>query len=581
MTANAVVDVVSIDNLPLVQRVTGSINVYTHGAQLVSGTVAVTSANVYTSGPQAVSGTVFVTSTGSLPVTGSVSVVGPVMVSVANAALGVYDPGVQAMSGSVSTYTQGAQAVTGSVSVFTQGPQFVSGTVSVTGSVIVYTSSPQAISGSVEVYTQGPQNVSGSVSVYTQGAQLVSGTVIITSTGSLAVTGSVAIVGRPLCTYDTATQGVSGSVSAYTQGAQLVSGTINLGNWPPILAVSGSQLTGSTFNGYPVVVGGATTTGTTRALLVDNSGVLFVTGTSNLTDSTGANVSVGTVRSGSTATGFPLQVAGVDTSNQSGTGSIVRNVLVDSRGRVITAPAGTLSTLNGFVFGSLSTTLGTLQKLEATTYTEMTGSAQRSIVSTSASDAAAGVGARTIKIVYYKNDFSGPFTDTVTLNGTSIVNTAATNICFVERMEVVTAGSNNTNVGTISLRSTTGGVATIIGSIGVGTVVAASGDGRTLWAHHYVPNGITCYVTVLTTGHNNNTSQGSGGLFFVKAAASGSNQTEVQVTDYVHQYGQASSTSRTYNTPVKITGPARLLGYVLPDSALTVVYHLSFDFYEQ
>lgn len=529
------------------QAITGSVNVYTSGPQAVSGSLA-----VYTQGAQAVSGTVFVTTTGSLPVvvqgipqiTGSVGVTGSVAITntVPVAVQGQVSvnnfPATQRVSGSVSIFTQGAQGVTGSVSVFTQGAQ--------------------QVTGSVLTYTQGPQNVSGSVAVYTQGAQLVSGTIKVFDTG--------------------------------------------------IQAVSGSQVSGSTFHGFPIVAGGVTgsvvtviqtdpsgtlyiTTSGSKGLQVGNSTLqplyitisssLPVTGNFGTTDPSGRTLAVGAVASGSTAQGNPIQVSGIDTTNALGTGSIVRSFAVDSLGRIITAPAGTSATTSGFIFGSLSTTLSTLQKMEATTYTEMTGSAQRSIVSTSASDTSAGVGARTVKITYYKNDFSGPFTTTVTLNGVTSVDTTATDICFVEKMEVITAGSTATNVGTISLKSVTGGTGTTIGSIGVGTVVAATGDGRTLWCHHYIPSGLTCNISSLTTGHSSNTSQGSGGLFLIRSLASGSNQTEIQVTDYVHQYGQASSTPRQYPTPVKVTGPARLLGYVLPDSALTVVYHLAFDFYEQ
>lgn len=104
------------------------------------------------------------------------------------------------------------------------------------------------ITSSVQVYTSGPQNVTGSVAVYTQGAQLV-----------------------------------SGSVAVFTQGPQAVSGTVGVNNFPEVQAVSGSQLSGSTFAGSPVVVGGTYASGNyVKAVQVDISGALYITTSGSL-----------------------------------------------------------------------------------------------------------------------------------------------------------------------------------------------------------------------------------------------------------------------------------------------------------
>ena len=120
----------------------------------------------------------------------------------------------------------------------------------------------------------------------------------------------------------------------------------------------------------------------------------------------------------------------------------------------------------------------------ASAYTEQSSNAQRSLVSSDATDASASTGARTVRITYYDASMVGPFTETVTMNGTTPVNTVATDICFIEKLEVVTAGSNGGNAGTISLMSATAG-----GGVTVGTIVV--GDNETNWCHHYVPSGKT------------------------------------------------------------------------------------------
>lgn len=74
---------------------------------------------------------------------------------------------------------------------------------------------------------------------------------------------------------------------------------------------------------------------------------------------------------------------------------------------------------------------------------------QMSIVSTSANDAAAGTGVRTIDIHYLDADLATQ-TETVTMNGTTDVLTVATNIRFIQCMHMVTYGSGKVAAGTIT-----------------------------------------------------------------------------------------------------------------------------------
>lgn len=75
---------------------------------------------------------------------------------------------------------------------------------------------------------------------------------------------------------------------------------------------------------------------------------------------------------------------------------------------------------------------------------------QVKVVSSSASDTAAGTGVRTVVLLYLDSDLE-PHTETVTLNGTTAVNTVATNIRFLQGMYAATFGSGKAAAGNISV----------------------------------------------------------------------------------------------------------------------------------
>lgn len=226
-----------------------------------------------------------------------------------------------------------------------------------------------------------------------------------------------------------------------------------------------------------------------------------------------------------------------------------------------------------FAFGDVTLSALTQAVVRRTVYTEQTSNAQRSIASASANDAAAGTGARTVRITYLTSTGTGPFTETVTLNGTTYVNTVATNICYIEQIEALTAGSGGTNAGIITLKAATAGGGATIGTIN-------AGDRQTFWAHHYVPTGKEANITGISVSHNG-TTVGSGGVFVVKVQTlNAADQVEIQLSDFVRLYGQSSTFARDYTSPVKYTGPARLLLYVTPETASSTVYRGAIDFFE-
>jgi len=231
----------------------------------------------------------------------------------------------------------------------------------------------------------------------------------------------------------------------------------------------------------------------------------------------------------------------------------------------------------GYEFGKVILAGGTaniLTRINATTYTEQTTNAQRSLASASASDASAGVGAQQVKITYYDQTCAGPYTETVTLNGVTAVATANSNICFIDKIEVVRVGSTGWNVGVITLYVNNAGGGGTIGTIGVGNIIATQGDNRDFWCHHYVPTGKTAALATLVCGAS------SASVFFLTSRnPTSALSPETQITEFLNAQSGGSFT-RNLTYAVKVTGPARVTGWGIPGTN-NVTLNCSFDFSEQ
>lgn len=267
-------------------------------------------------------------------------------------------------------------------------------------------------------------------------------------------------------------------------------------------------------------------------------------------------------------TGDPLKASIMGISSVSG---LPVDLNLDATGNLI------VTSLTGFgadfTFGDVTTAASTQVVVRRTAYTEQTTNGQRSIASASANDTAAGTGARTVQIIYLDSTGAGPFTETLTLNGTTGVNTVSTNICYIEEIKVLTVGSGGSNAGIITLYT-----AINKGGTTIGTINAA--DNQTFWCHHYIPNGKVCNITGVSTSHNG-TTVGSGAVFLIKTLSIGiANAVESQATDFIRLYGQSSTFSRTYTSPIKVVGPARLVTYVTPETTSSTVYRSAIDFFE-
>jgi len=116
-------------------------------------------------------------------------------------------------------------------------------------------------------------------------------------------------------------------------------------------------------------------------------------------------------------------------------------------------------------------------------YTELSSQRQCSVKSSSTQDASAGSGSKAVRITYLDSNYVLKSED-VTLNGTTKVNTVATDIRFIERFEVIQGAAA---VGAIALQDgTTGGAIEFCG--------ISSGTTSAFLCHHYVPAGKRAWV---------------------------------------------------------------------------------------
>lgn len=93
--------------------------------------------------------------------------------------------------------------------------------------------------------------------------------------------------------------------------------------------------------------------------------------------------------------------------------------------------------------------------LGPTAYAQLLSGVAMEVVSNSANDAAAGTGARTVRVWGVDGNYL-PFSETVTLNGATPVALTNTSVIGINGAEVLTSGSGGTNAGRIDVRTVAG-----------------------------------------------------------------------------------------------------------------------------
>jgi len=143
--------------------------------------------------------------------------------------------------------------------------------------------------------------------------------------------------------------------------------------------------------------------------------------------------------------------------------------------------------------GAITTTFEPIWP-ESAAYTPLaTAMSTPYIASSSANDAAAGTGARTVRVTGVNTSYAA-FTEDLTLNGQTSVNLVTTNVLFINSITVLTAGSGFTNAGIIR-------IGTGVNTAGVPAVVhahMAAGFSKTQTAMYFVPANKTLLLRNLT-----------------------------------------------------------------------------------
>ena len=154
------------------------------------------------------------------------------------------------------------------------------------------------------------------------------------------------------------------------------------------------------------------------------------------------------------------------------------------------APGNTLSRPINAYRASGSSTFAALWGRSSGNFQLITAGIQMAFVSGSASDAAAGVGARTLKVGMINQDWE-LVEESITLNGTNRVNTVATDIIALKYAKVVSTGSSQANVGEITM------VDAATGTTVYGTMTALLCDSRNSMAWMPVERGNCAIITDL------------------------------------------------------------------------------------
>lgn len=172
------------------------------------------------------------------------------------------------------------------------------------------------------------------------------------------------------------------------------------------------------------------------------------------------------------------------------------------------------------------------------TWVAPTAARVHNLASTSANDTAAGTGARTLTV----NGLNGSYvdtTETITLNGVANVATANSYV-IIHRMIVQTAGSVESNVGTITATAVTDG--TISAAIVIG-------KNQTQVAIYQIPAGYTGYLSQYYGGFQG----GAGAACFIELFGKAFGGVYALKGTLTLRVDGSSFDVRSYKSPLKFT----------------------------
>lgn len=179
-----------------------------------------------------------------------------------------------------------------------------------------------------------------------------------------------------------------------------------------------------------------------------------------------------------------------------------------------------------------------------------TAAAKHNLTSTSGSDASGGVGARTVKVYGLTDWDTAEVSETVVMDGTNDVETANAYV-IIHRMEVMTKGATNVNVGTITATAKAPSATTVTARIEVG-------QGQTQMAIYGIPSVQVAYLNNWYASANK--AGGNAGLVDLSLLVNPEPETELLNFLVKHTFGLqtvgSSAFPNAYVPPKIITGPA-------------------------
>jgi hypothetical protein len=144
-------------------------------------------------------------------------------------------------------------------------------------------------------------------------------------------------------------------------------------------------------------------------------------------------------------------------------------------------------------------------------------------------------------------------------------------------MIITSTGSLGTNAGIITMFVNNVGGGGTIGTIGVGNIITAVGDSRTLWAHHYVALSKTASLATFIVSAISGGSGTNANFYLTSKDVLVANSTEIIESDLLLT---VNTIVRTLGIPIRISGFKRVTAYGIP-GVNNATLSASFDFAEQ
>ncbi len=284
----------------------------------------------------------------------------------------------------------------------------------------------------------------------------------------------------------------------------------------------------------------------------------------------GAATATNQVTANASLSSISNSLVGVSTASNQATA----NASLASIGAALT---GTLSVspvqiLNSWIASGYYNSSSPIQvSVMGSSYTYTGSNVTGYIQSSSSSDSISGTGCQKLSITYFKADGSGPFTDTVNMQGTTGFYSPST-VAFIQSLACSQVGSSKVNLGTILFSN--------LSPLSTMASINAN-ESETQYAHHFVPVGKTAYITDFSFGSTSTTAARSGVFSLKKMSIPLSSNAALNLTGTMRFHGTSDTDKLEFKSPIKVVGPAVIFTQVTPDASTADSWFSFIGGYEQ